>query len=296
MPPYVAEFQFRYNNRFNDDIFRDGDSGMLKRWHIVSVGFLILYIVWFHWWASSGYLLEGPICETYDPPKNCDSHNVFFYSAWLFGKALDHWSTLITAFATAIIGVFTFTLWGSTRDQLIHNRRVERAYVKLSHRSPGLTVHHKTELFEVTNVVKNFGQTPAQITDVVICPLVLPHGERLPERPTYRRRDGGHPPQSFLVADEEFSYLRFYNLEPGQMNEVLDLAFVLYVIGYVDYIDRFGDRHRAGYGRQYAPLIDDRAIYKTDREYESRSNLVFITDAGYNYDRPPGEGNDWGEN
>lgn len=24
MPLYVAEFQFRYNNRFNDDIFRNG--------------------------------------------------------------------------------------------------------------------------------------------------------------------------------------------------------------------------------------------------------------------------------
>jgi hypothetical protein len=25
MPLYVAEFQFRYNNRFSEDIFRNGD-------------------------------------------------------------------------------------------------------------------------------------------------------------------------------------------------------------------------------------------------------------------------------
>jgi len=42
MPLYVAEFQFRYNNRENVDIFRDGDRGMLGR--AVAIGALALVV------------------------------------------------------------------------------------------------------------------------------------------------------------------------------------------------------------------------------------------------------------
>lgn len=268
---------------------------MLNR-HQLVLGFLLATALW----AIYSVLQLDPsayyqVCETnqYTEHERCTPHHLLYVILWYIGYVVN--PTTITAYATAAIAGFTYTLWTSTRDQLIHNRRVERAYVKLSHRSPGITVHTGTELFEVINVVKNFGQTPAEITDVVLSPLVLPAGQRLPSEPTYRRNDGGHAPQSFLVADEEFSYLRFYNLQPGQMNEVMDFRSVLYFVGYVDYIDRFGQRHRAGYTRQYAPRIDDRSLYRTDAEFEGRNNLIFVTDARYNYDRPrlPGEGNDW---
>src|SRR5215469_1469076 len=89
---------------------------MLKRWLIVSA--LVLYVVLIYWWASSGYVLEGPICDTYDPSKNCENHNILFYWVWTLGKTLDRWSTLITALATAVIGLFTCTLWASSRGIL----------------------------------------------------------------------------------------------------------------------------------------------------------------------------------
>ena len=62
-------------------------------------------------------------------------------------------------------------------------------------------------------------------------------------------------------------------------------------------MDQFGDRHRAGYARLYGPRIDDPRLYKTDAEFVARNNLVFVSEAGYNYDRVrlPDEGNDWGE-
>lgn len=270
---------------------------MLNR-HQIVLGFLLATALWAVYFVlQSDTSAYHQICETnqYTEHERCAPHHIPYVIAYYIGYWFDKASAVITAFATAFIASFTYTLWTSTRDQLIHNRRVERAYVKLSHRSPGITVHAGTELFEVTNVVKNFGQTPAEITDVVLTPLVLPAGQRLPAEPTYRRNDGGFAPQSFLVADEEFSYLRFYNVQPGQMNEVLEFRSILYFIGYVDYIDRFDRRHRAGYARQFAPRIDDRSLYRTNADFEARSNLVFVTDAGYNYDRPrlPGEGNDW---
>ena len=64
---------------------------------------------------------------------------------------------------------------------------------------------------------------------------------------------------------------------------------MLYVVGYVDYIDVFGGHQRGGYARVYDPALD------TGPE-DARNNLAFVTDRAYNYDRPreEGEGDDWG--
>ena len=50
---------------------------------------------------------------------------------------------------------------------------------------------------------------------------------------------------------------------------------VLYLFGYVDYTDQFGQNHRAGYARRYDPNIK-----------KGQNNLVFVTEYGYNYDEP----------
>ena len=47
------------------------------------------------------------------------------------------------------------------------------------------------------------------------------------------------------------------------------------VIGYVDYIDKFGQKHRSGYARQYDPGVE-----------LGGNNLPFVRKAGYNYDQP----------
>jgi hypothetical protein len=70
------------------------------------------------------------------------------------------------------------------------------------------------------------------------------------------------------------------------------------LIGFVDYIDQFGQRYRGGYARIYYPMIDiknDR--YKSEAEYAARNNLGVVAQEGYNYDRPRsrGEGKDWNE-
>lgn len=83
----------------------------------------------------------------------------------------------------------------------------------------------------------------------------------------------------------------------------LECQHVLQVVGFVDYMDRFGQHHRSGYGRVYYPQADDRhsSEYRidtdgiNDSEYQDRNNLHVVTQPGYNYDRPtrPGECDDW---
>jgi hypothetical protein len=217
------------------------------------------------------------------------------------GQFLKEDGEAITAFFTLILGLFTGALWLSTRalwevtnETLLHNKRVERAYVKMSHRPPGLDIKANTGLIYIDMGVKNFGSTPADITYVMFKTIVLPHNHPLPEKPDYSG-DRVVFPQAFLVSQEEFFIHHPLKIAEGEIIAVLDYSSDLYVIGYVDYIDKFGDRHRGGYARQYAVGRDDRSSYRSDDAFANRSNLIFVTAAGYNYDRAraAGEGNDW---
>jgi hypothetical protein len=91
---------------------------MLKDRRIVAFFALCaICAIWIYWWASSGFPLEGQICEIPEPPKNCGSHNVFFYSAYRLASIANQWGVLITAFATVAIGYFTYTLFITSATQ-----------------------------------------------------------------------------------------------------------------------------------------------------------------------------------
>ena len=206
------------------------------------------------------------------------------------------WATV----ALSVIGFFQLIVFGWQGFQLYCTVNSflgsERAFVKMSHPAPGIAREPSTGRFRFKIGIKNFGRTPATISDVLLNRLVLPKGSALPGKPPYERQDGPIP-KAFLVAGEEMFYERNYQITPAEMIAVKDHHYDLYLIGYVDYIDQFGKRHRSGYARVYQPTIDDRGSYGTDAEFDARNNLVFVTHGGYNYDRPrkKGEGNDWNE-
>jgi len=209
----------------------------------------------------------------------------------------------ITALATIAIAAFTYTLYRSTeklwkageqqialaqtsaettRRVLDHTRTVERAYVKISHVEPGL-VFATDGTVRVTVQVKNFGRTPANVTDLILTPFVVRPRMALPEKPIYEVTQGYPSARAFLVANDRiFTHAAF---PLPEFQQVLLGQLTLYLLGYVDYVDTFGQRHRGGYAR----------LFVADQK---ENNLVFITNASYNYDVPrqPGEGRDWGEN
>jgi len=169
-----------------------------------------------------------------------------------------------------------------------------RAYVKLSHVPPGIQME-SDRFFWMTLQVKNFGNTPALITEVFLTVKLLHKTSALPSIPDYGKPDR-QPRQAFLVRNEKF----FFSTSPQQLTEG-DLRNIkaefqrMYVMGFVDYMDNFGGRHRAGYARIYRADLDDRRNFDSDEEFSGRNNLVFVDQSGYNYDRPreKGEGNDW---
>lgn len=215
---------------------------------------------------------------------------------WIFaaGNFLDSHNGAIVALATLAIAIFTIFLYLISRRQISATRVIERAYVKMSHLPPGF--RDIAGLMQIILEVKNYGNTPAQVTDVLIKPIMLSGGDKLPAVPDYRRSDMmENIPKAFLVPDESFL---FYPdplvLGPMDTKAIRNGTKIIYFIGYVDYIDQFGQRHRAGYGRQYRADIDN-ATYQTPVAYERRNNLIVIAQSHYNYDRPrkKGEGQDW---
>ena len=74
-----------------------------------------------------------------------------------------------------------------------------------------------------------------------------------------------------------------FSITPSELEQVKEGTLKLYLVGYVDYMDAFGERHRGGYARIYDP------------QPGLPNNLGFVTEDGYNYDRPrvEGEGRDW---
>jgi hypothetical protein len=243
------------------------------RWIIAIVVVILLLAGWFVAWQYSA------IPNPYTPPAVVDF--------------LDKHNGGITALFTFVLAVSTIFLWRSTREAAIaanaaaqHTRTVERAYVKLSHTPPGFHTENAEGEFSVQVSVKNFGATPAKVTDILVKPIVLPNNQPLPKRPDYSRA-WGQIPQAFLVAQEEFFYDVVFRFPADQMASVSNaFTHTLYLIGYVDYIDQFGQRHRGGYARMYKPLTV---------LLQNQNNLFYIVQEGYNYDRlrKRGEGEDW---
>jgi hypothetical protein len=232
--------------------------------------------------ATSADSYQG--CETNRETSyaNYDSPNFYEQTSTLFvcdGAVVDANRDLIAAIATAVMAAFTIILvsigWRADK----HFRSVERAYVKISHRPSGLQpLAGGTEL-EIE--IRNHGTTPARMTEAIIRSIIVPPEESLPPKPNYGTI-GGEPQRAFLVEND------VVYMSPHMEFDVANAAALpsgtrVFVIGFVDYIDVFGTRHRGGYARIYAPGVP--------------TDLGFVTQDGYNYDRPRvrGEGNDWDE-
>ena len=216
-------------------------------------------------------------------------------------------ATVALAVITAGLAWFTGLLWGSTKELVKDSgdtaRTGLRAYVKASPVPPGIEFG---ELIANPNLVgitckieiKNYGQTPANVTGVIVKTIVLPKGQELPDVPDYSAPDpdfSGH----FLAKDEPFYKTHGeYGSIAKNLSEIQSGELSLFIYGYIDYIDAFDRRHRTGFARVYAHEFDDITHYKSDADFAARSNILLVKkQREYVYDRlrKKGEGDDWDE-
>jgi hypothetical protein len=235
-----------------------------------------------------------------------------------WGLTATGWMAVFTVViaAAAIIQALIYGLTLST------TRQIERAYVTMSHYPPGLTFGFESsgsddpiwkQDVNVTMKVCNYGNTPARITRVLIQPIVAV--EPLPEKPKYDETYG-EAIDAFSVKGDHINVPKPMQIPRSDLTTIKSLAnnvaecvhpLRLFIIGYVDYIDRFGTRHRAGYARMYNHWIESKGIqpddptvtdrHQLEERHKQRNNLVFMSQSGYNYDRKrkDNEGTDWDE-
>ena len=160
----------------------------------------------------------------------------------------------------------------------------ERAYVQMSHMPPGLEIQPGGGKCRIQMRIKNFGRTPARITGELLNISVRNKGERLPQEPDYKIPDGHELIAAFLLTGDEIFAPEVFEDGGLDIPKLKSGEKVLWLFGYVDYIDQFDGHHRAGWARRYIPGPQD-------------ETLAYITQDGYNYDRPrkKGEGNDWND-
>jgi hypothetical protein len=175
---------------------------------------------------------------------------------------------------SALLAVFTGVLvlvgglqWRTLAATLRSNEIIERAYVGLSHEPPGLAVQATAPPTARVSVrVTNHGRTPARCTELSLSLLIS--SAPLPAAPPYAP---ARPIAAVLTAGDEFVVtLPITAAELAQ----IQAGAAAYVLGYVDYRDQFG---RGVYRRRYARRYDANGL---------GSNLVFVTEAGYNDERP----------
>jgi hypothetical protein len=202
--------------------------------------------------------------------------------------------TMLVQIGLLIVGIgysiFAGLQWCTIRRQAATTdtnlKIVERAYVTLSHVSSPpneVILNQMSGQFQVVTQIMNFGHTPATVIKACLVPLILPNGQPLPKLPDYKRPEGKRQDLNvFLVAEDKCFVPWDFPLDLAAVPGIESGAQKLWLYGFVDYIDQFGQPYCAGYARVYDP--------------ESKT-LVFITQDGYNYDRPrkKGEGNDWEE-
>jgi hypothetical protein len=226
-------------------------------------------------------------------------------------RLIHHLHGVFTALFTLALAAFTWTLWRAT-DQIGRDTTnaanasaknftaSERAYVKISHLPPGLSFESGdgTVFASINLEIKNHGRTPARITKVRIKSRHFLPADPMPVEADYGDAIDPNATEQFLVTGDYFYSGGTLPLDRGYYDLISRGIEILWVYGYVDYIDIFGQRHRAGYARYFDPSLDNQSRYRTEEEFLKRSNLPFVGRRGYNYDRKrirgrKGEGEDW---
>jgi hypothetical protein len=271
---------------------------------IAATGAVALCAVLFLWWASCGYPTDEPICS---PPPNdydCQTHNVIIYFVWAALNKLNFYGAAITAIATGFIAFFTIVLARVGRKADSHFQVVERAYVKLSHHPPGVYWENPrpADLFygqkesleywvRIDLRAKNFGKTPAHVTQICLAYQLVGKDESLPDTPNYSVGTIG-PAHAFLVADDEFTHITRRKIAIEDKESIWKGEKRLFVFAYVEYRDKFGNHHRGRYARRYEHGADVAApinIHTGERLIRDESimritNLTFVDQPTYNSD------------
>lgn len=150
-----------------------------------------------------------------------------------------------------------------------------RAYIDISHFPPGF--NFGPEVASVSLKIANLGQTPATIAAAHFEFVPFESRDDIPESPSYESRHG-ESIGAYLMPSGHFRH------ETGDIPfAIKSESWLVWFIGYIDYIDIYGRRFRCGYARScdFTDILNDAISPLPEQE---RNNLVFVDRVGWNYD------------
>lgn len=255
----------------------------------------------------------NPMNQSQNPDNTSTTNNNKSWYNSIWEKTLAEPINIYTlglTFFTLVLAISTIGLWIATTRTTRHtkiaaeaaqksadaslqaataNMFTTRAYVRISTCPPGIIfIEQPIPQLTCRLEIKNYGETPAHITDIVIQAKISEIGQLLPDIPDFDNAKRYPCSNAFLVRGESISY-HFFNdsiLTKTLITDIKDGKSILNLYGQVDYIDTFGNRHRGGFGQNYYPAHDQRRNYSSDEAFTTRNNLTFLMQADYNYDRP----------
>jgi hypothetical protein len=197
--------------------------------------------------------IHGDICHKteYANHEECTTYNIIFVTFWHIGETLNYYGALIAALATIAIAWFTLSLRQST-DKLWDAANIQSIHLGnefvASHR-PEMRLKHLWFIDDVWNggsinvrlEAVNIGQNSAFIDIINFMTRMIPHGERLPQRPPYNEDGilqfpmGGFPLQSGVTFTHPVSDGRI--LTPQDIKAIKNGNARLYFIGTIAYRD-----------------------------------------------------------
>lgn len=172
--------------------------------------------------------------------------------------ALD--ANWVIVFLTLALFAVAYREWRLNQAAQKHTITIERAYVDMSP-AKGLPQIQSGEVPKVVIDISNYGHTPAEVIGVALIGLI---GERLPdsfpdiqpkENARFFIQPGGDNTVVHWIPDYELLVKPLTNQEVDVLS-IRTGYLKFWIIGWVDYTDRFGETHRHRFTRQYHPPKD----------------------------------------
>jgi hypothetical protein len=171
--------------------------------------------------------------------------------ALLFAE-VGHWDSYLNAFSTAIIAGLTFLMWRVYCAMLHATKITERAWLVSD---IGLiTKTQKDDIFQVIVEVRNNGKTPAWVTAAGSNGWCETKQKPLPETPSYTHLSPFTKEGQLLPPTA--SLPQGITLQKSHIEMAVKGEASLYMFGYVEYRDVYGNQHLTRYCYQAKPALD----------------------------------------
>jgi len=177
---------------------------------------------------------------------NGDTNQTRTDNSWI------HWITPIDPFSTAVIAIFTVLTYFNLSSQLQATKIEKRAWLV-----PDIGLIEETKItgtFQVIVQLKNNGKSPAWVTAAGSKGLWADDKNPLPKHPEYNlmgpfsKKGQLLPPSAWLPQG--------FSLPNIQLTRAVKGEAVLYVFGFIEYRDVYGENHRSRYCYQAKPSLD----------------------------------------